>query len=465
MILKGKFIFVAKYINLGSTLTEGLVEYLAFIADIRNPSRNNISKTGKHGWYYYYAGYSPSFVEDILNFLKLPRNAVIMDPWNGSGTTTQVAQDMGYTAIGFDINPVMIIVAKARNLGHEVAKSLARLGEDIVKKARKYELNPFTLKEPLETWFVDNSAKAIRGIEVSIQKLLIDSKNYNFLCNKDLDVVSSLAAFFYVALFRTIKSYLSPFRSSNPTWIKIPKSVNNRISIDKNEIYETFLDNILLMTNSIDANNKTLDYYNKTCILKVAPSDIIPLSNNSVNAIITSPPYCTRIDYVIATLPELTLLGFTLDKEIKNLRNQMIGTPTISKKDLELKNEWGTTCSEFLKSVGNHQSKASNSYYYKNYLQYFHSTYNSLTEINRTLKKLGYCILVLQDSYYKELHLDLIQIISEMGYSLAWQLQNRIDFPKKQILAGINKNTGRYRTSVKATESILIFQKIQLRKC
>ena len=38
---------------------------------------------------------------------------MILDPWNGSGTTTYAASQLGYTSRGLDLNPVMNIVARA----------------------------------------------------------------------------------------------------------------------------------------------------------------------------------------------------------------------------------------------------------------------------------------------------------------------------------------------------------------
>ncbi|WP_175149462.1 DNA methyltransferase [Paraburkholderia ultramafica] len=64
----------------------------------------------------YYAGFSNSFVHDLLTSLELRPESIIFDPWNGSGTTTQSALDLGHRAIGFDLNPAMVVVAKARML-------------------------------------------------------------------------------------------------------------------------------------------------------------------------------------------------------------------------------------------------------------------------------------------------------------------------------------------------------------
>ncbi len=38
---------------------------------------------------------------------KLPRSAVALDPWNGSGTATYTATPLGLNFIGIDLKPVM----------------------------------------------------------------------------------------------------------------------------------------------------------------------------------------------------------------------------------------------------------------------------------------------------------------------------------------------------------------------
>ena len=45
--------------------------------------------------------------------------------------------------------------------------------------------------------------------------------------------------------------------------------------------------------------------------------------------ILGSPPYCTRIDYVISTLPELAVLGYC-NEDLAVLRASMLGTPTMA---------------------------------------------------------------------------------------------------------------------------------------
>ena len=110
--------------------------------------------------------------------------------------------------------------------------------------------------------------------------------------------------------------------------------------------------------------------------IEVASSHSIPLPDQSVYAVISSPPYCTRIDYAIATKPELALLGCPIDNELKKLRDLMTGTPTILEFQAQIDPNWGKECVSFLEKVINHRSKASKSYYSKFYIQYFiHNPY------------------------------------------------------------------------------------------
>lgn len=50
--------------------------------------------------------------------------------------------------------------------------------------------------------------------------------------------------------------------------------------------------------------------------LKTGTSTDLPVKSETIDLILSSPPYCTRIDYAIATLPELAILSVKGEKEI-----------------------------------------------------------------------------------------------------------------------------------------------------
>src|SRR5439155_16885723 len=159
---------------------------------------------------------------------------------------------------------------------------------------------------------------------------------------------------------------------------------------------------------------------NRSCVISRASSLRLPLVSNSIDAAVSSPPYCTRIDYVRATLPELAVIGHPNGRVIRRLRERMIGTPTIDQIEEYKSEDWGTTCSRFLSAVESHTSKASSTYYLKYYHQYFASIFASLKEIDRVLKPGGQCVLVVQDSYYKAKKINLPRMFIEMPAHYQW---------------------------------------------
>lgn len=430
---------------------------------IRSPKRERSSnKKSSADLYHFYAGYSPKFVKDIIVGLCTDNNAVIMDPWNGSGTTTRVARDMGFSAFGFDINPVMIIVAKARllNCTRETREEILDDLNSIIRVASSFQNNGFDNKDPLEAWLEPESALHFRNLERAVHLLLVSDEYDSIYTQKSLAHISNLAAFFYLALFKTLRSFLTMYVSSNPTWIKISSARDGYINPSSDEICQELQNQVRKMINSIVLDHTGKDH-NNAAIIKVeqASSDSIPLPDSSIDLVISSPPYCTRIDYAIATSPELALLGCSRNKDIKILRDNMIGTPTIIERIPEIKSDWGTTCKSFLNSVETHNSKASKSYYYRYHIQYFNSIYESFLEIDRTLIKSGKCVIVVQDSYYKDIHNDLPRIFCEMATSVGWSAVDRLNFDIKQTMANCNKEVKKYRSCPNATESVLVFKK------
>jgi site-specific DNA-methyltransferase (adenine-specific) len=43
-----------------------------------------------------------------------PKDGIVLDPFNGSGTTMLVARNLGRSAIGIDVNPIYSEIVKKR---------------------------------------------------------------------------------------------------------------------------------------------------------------------------------------------------------------------------------------------------------------------------------------------------------------------------------------------------------------
>jgi len=421
---------------------------------IQNP-KPRYSEKSTSSWYRYYPCFSEDFAEALLSSAGLGNQHWVLDPWNGSGTTTAKATLLGLNTYGYDLNPVMVLIAKARGLDPAEYSSLRPLLADIHRKAtRPFEINP---SDPLLTWLVPRSVSDFRGIEAVIQKLLVDDQHYLDLNTRGVCEISDLAAFFYVALFRALKQLLEPFLTSNPTWVKRPRHAQSRLRPHRETIKATFTAEARKML-PLPIRDSVATVRGRR-VLGVASSDRLPLGNATVDLVLSSPPYCTRIDYAVATSIELAALGQQPNSDFDALRRQLIGNTTVPKVAADPSEDFGPTCLNFLRRLSAHKAKASSTYYYKNHLQYFHAISRSLSEIGRVLKPNGRCVLVVQDSYYKDLHTDLPNIMVEMAQRSRLELGDRFDFPLSRTMAGINPRTSEYRSSFTALESVLVLNR------
>jgi hypothetical protein len=133
----------------------------------------------------------------------------------------------------------------------------------------------------------------------------------------------------------------------------------------------------------------------------------------------------------------------------------MTGTPTITSREQDLAGNWGQSVMGFLEAVRSHPSKASASYYSRYFLQYYASMKDSLLELRRVTRRNGKCVLVLQDSYYKDIHLDLANHLSEMAAVSGWTVDSQSDFDVPCTKAALNPRARKYRSSFTAKETVL----------
>ncbi|MGH9718044.1 MAG: DNA methyltransferase [Candidatus Acidiferrales bacterium] len=406
--------------------------------------------------YPFYAGFSEDFARSALSSAELEAGDWVLDPWNGSGTTVSAAASLGVSSRGYDLNPVMVVVAKARCADAPDRSSIRSLSSEILRLAKKGD--PGNSHDPLSAWLYPESVATLRGIEAGVQRLLVGRPEYASLRTLGVDGLSGVAAFFYVALFRTLRHVLRPFFCSNPTWIKRPRSGQSRLRPGAEGLYELYRFQLATMLDRLPAECSRSARAKKH--IAVASSENLPLRSGSVSCVLTSPPYCTRIDYAVATSPELAVLGFELDSEFDGLRRQLIGTPTVPPGNPEPASDLGKSCLKFLDSLLRHGSKASSTYYYKNHVQYFLSIRASLVEIRRVLKPSGWCVIVVQDSYYKDIHNDLPVILGDMALAHGFRLIEKTDFHLSRTLAGINPGSKGYRRSFSATETVLSLRSV-----
>ena len=158
-------------------------------------SYNDTNAYAFHNLYPYKGKFYPRVVRTLINAFGLTQDDLILDPFNGSGTTTHEASLMGIESVGIDITPMGVILSNLKNelpflSGDELnftTKELAEILDNIEKKEWKHP-NETIYNLMLVIYFdtVDAFARTTRYDKKGRRMLFIEKFNYIKTCHKKL---------------------------------------------------------------------------------------------------------------------------------------------------------------------------------------------------------------------------------------------------------------------------------------
>lgn len=73
-----------------------------------------LSDTSIHDWYRHVFAYSDQIIVDLVNEFGIEGDDLILDPFNGTGTTTLAAKRLGIDSVGVDANPVAVLAGRVK---------------------------------------------------------------------------------------------------------------------------------------------------------------------------------------------------------------------------------------------------------------------------------------------------------------------------------------------------------------
>ncbi len=358
-----------------------------------SPKRTKIDRTGIYSWARYHAGFSPSFVRKLLASLDLGSNSLVFDPYLGLGTTCLEASRLGIPSIGVEINPFACVVARARvGWGFDQSEFEVALRE--LSEVRAQQEPP---SKNFGRWFGKNEStpRFLCSLGRATQKI----------SNRDL------ANFLLAAIILCLRRMAHVRKGTNPAWT----AVDTDATSSPGDPYICFASQARHMLKDQMAARSS-----RRVNARIVNCDILKFSlNEKVDAIVTSPPYLSRLDYVMAhRLENDFLFEVGLAENADDIRTELTGGVVVignSPKSDWPQQSWSETSLNTLESVWNHAAKASRSYYYPLLVRYFGEMHLCLKRIRKHLRQNGVCVIVAQNSYYKDIEIPLPRIIEEMG--------------------------------------------------
>lgn len=309
-------------------------------------------------WIYPYKGkFHPQMIRALLNIIGLKQGDTVFEPFSGSGTTALESQLLGINFKGIDISPLCVLQGKVKTKSVYVVDEIIKTKNNVISK-----LTPSLFND-----------------ENDFYKVLKDIKN------------DDVRDFFTLARLLAVSDESRRGKNFEQSFVK-----NLDLMIESIKDYSEIIRKLNLKLGNID--------------LKLGDSRKIELPNNSVDGIITSPPYSIALDYVVNDAHSLEDMGYNLNE----IRENFIGVRGKGRERVDLYNE--------------DMRKA-----YK--------------EMYRILKPNKYAVIIIGNATYQEEEVKTVEFTIDYMISIGFRLEKNI----LKLIFGLY--------NVMKKENILIFKK------
>lgn len=243
-----------------------------------------------HRWYRYTAGFSAEWVEKVVNeYLKKneSKNIVVLDPFAGSGTTLLACDKIGVTSYGYESHPLINRIASAKLMWDASVDSVNCLAKQIIIYAKENETTVDAFPEIVRKCYDESNLLQISSLKKALKHYENDSKEY------------SIVWVGFVSMLR------SASHAGTATWqYVLPNKKKTKVS----SAYEAFEKQIDLMIDDMTQFQSNNSRKGSTLLMQDA-RERAELEDNSIDLVVTSPPYANNYDYADATRLELSVLG------------------------------------------------------------------------------------------------------------------------------------------------------------
>lgn len=272
---------------------------------------NTLSKSMRiQRWGNFIAGFSIEFVERCLaDVVTAQDEAIVLDPFAGCGTTLVAAKNLGFRAIGYELNPVFHAISCGKVQHYKtddsilIASHLARQREPLPwsEDAKKYLAKLFT-------------AENLTAIQYASHNVTTAPTHL-----KPLSVTMFLKACEKACGSQTDGIYKAP--TSTKKHIPFQQALEWAAQEFEDDIRSQWYSEHWISTPNAKAHLRS-------------SQDLSNLKPGSVISCITSPPYLNNFDYGEMTRMHLYLLGWCRDwKHISDsIRNHLITNTTTALK-------------------------------------------------------------------------------------------------------------------------------------
>lgn len=371
-----------------------------------------------HGYHRYPAKFLPDVVRKIIEEYAKGSN-LIADLFAGCGTTLVEAKVHGISSVGVDINPVAQLITKVKTtpLAPDDLQQAYTALVNLFDKYNESDYEDIKKHERIDYWFTPSQKTKIAFLYDTVFHLEADDDTKDF---------------FYVCISHILKNcswWLQSGTKPQRDMEKEPEDPFNEFKRHCNKMIgwnEKFYNEL-----------SKIGYLGIPCEIYLGDARHTSITSESIDAIITSPPYVTSYEY--ADIHQLTAYWMEYISDIHEFRKKFIGSSYSGNDSLIVPN------SKQAQKIVNDLSENSK-HIARDVAQYFNDMQEVAKEMARVLAPNGHACIVIGNTTIKEVQIKSAEVFYEFLRNAGLRKVTVIkrSIPHKLMPTLRDKNTGRF---------------------
>ncbi len=399
-----------------------------------------------HNFHAFPAKFPPQLPALFIEHLTSP-DETILDPMVGSGTTLVEAVLRGRNAIGVDIDPLALLIAKVKTTPLDPVL-VGKTGFAIIESSQRFihespdalwhikeQWTPRT-REFVDYWFAPETQIELLALSTSIQQVLDNDLRAFFMLIFSSTIITKSGG---VSLARDL-AHTRPHRA------KVIFSVTGEIIegaefVEKENPRLQHISKVLTsplvefekrLQKAVNGMKQLKRNQKAKAFLSRSDAQRLPLRDNVVDLIVTSPPYASNaIDYMRAHKFSLVWFGYLVES-LSQTRKKYIGSENTQGLKFEDLPERPSRIIEHISVVDQRKGLVLR--------RYFSETKRMLKEMHRVLKPGKAAIVVVGSSIIRGIDTETGHCLAEIGQSIGFQLVHvgirNLDRDRRMMPAG-----------------------------
>lgn len=367
----------------------------------------------------------------------------MVDPMAGSGTTVVAARLHGHRALGFDTDPLALLISKAWSSDVDAARLRVLAAKALIDARRRYRSLSTGQAYPrhasqetrafIRYWFDRTNRRQLAALSASIAKVKDTNARAILWCAFSRMIITKGAGVSLamdVSHSRPHKTYaIAPFTP-----------------------FERFL---FVIEHVLRASHFSSKQRLPAANIRRGDARSIPLKDGVADLVLTSPPYLNAIDYLRGHKLSLVWMGHQIDA-LRELRSSNIGSERFHNPAAAM--EYRNAAEKIVHDFANLPSRSQTML-----IQYFSDMDRVLAEISRILKRSGKAMVVVGNSTIRGIFINNSKVLTRLaknnGLRLTSARRRELQESKRYLPPPRNTTSGVALRSRMNEEVILTFQK------